>query len=311
MNVQHSPKEDSSIGGSVYGSQPDLYTLSRQRDDNYVNLRKRKLPEFDHISKSDFDSFRIEMMAFLTEFSTTQKHETSEIRQSCSEIKDDIKTLKLATEQLTDKYGEIRQELTALKDDNLEIRGKIQNLEKDVQQLHITKSETGSAISVLQSSANPPLAYREDIITESFNRYQRMHNILVAGIVEINNKDKAAREHHDLDICMKVLKTVHKDCPAPVKVMRLGKYDTEKTRLTKLTFESTETVTFLLKNKTKNIGEYRIYSDQTPNQMAYMKTLRNELHRRNENGETNLTIKYIRGVPKIVNSENEPKNSNQ
>lgn len=53
----------------------------------------------------------------------------------------------------------------------------------------------------------------------------------------------------------------------------------------------------------------KIFSDQTPQQQAYMKTLKDELRRRIDDGDKDLTIKYVKGVPKITKLL--PKNSKQ
>lgn len=43
-----------------------------------------------------------------------------------------------------------------------------------------------------------------------------------------------------------------------------------------------------------------MYPDQTPAQQNYLRSLMEELKRREDNGETSLTIKYINGPPKII-----------
>lgn len=40
--------------------------------------------------------------------------------------------------------------------------------------------------------------------------------------------------------------------------------------------------------------------DRTPRQLEHYKSLKRELNQRISDGETNLKIKYIRGIPKIV-----------
>lgn len=57
----------------------------------------------------------------------------------------------------------------------------------------------------------------------------------------------------------------------------------------------------VLRNKFKLTKPTKIQPDQTVMQREYLKYLRDELERRTRNGETDLTIKYIYGQPKIVN----------
>ncbi|KAL3272848.1 hypothetical protein HHI36_014309 [Cryptolaemus montrouzieri] len=53
----------------------------------------------------------------------------------------------------------------------------------------------------------------------------------------------------------------------------------------------------------KNMG---VKDDKTPKQMDFLNKLRTELKRRIDNGEVGHTIKYIKGIPQIV--ENSTKN---
>jgi hypothetical protein len=48
--------------------------------------------------------------------------------------------------------------------------------------------------------------------------------------------------------------------------------------------------------------------DQTPAQKKYVDTLKEELNKRTENGEKDLSIRYIKGLPKIITNKNAPKN---
>lgn len=74
-----------------------------------------------------------------------------------------------------------------------------------------------------------------------------------------------------------------------------------KARPMKLCFDSQETVKIILRNKTGiKENSFRIYSDQTPYQQNFMVNLKKELKERQERGETDLTIKYIKGIPKII-----------
>ena len=45
---------------------------------------------------------------------------------------------------------------------------------------------------------------------------------------------------------------------------------------------------------------YIISDDKSPRQLTYLKSLRTTLQNRIDNGEANLTIKYVQGKPTIV-----------
>lgn len=78
----------------------------------------------------------------------------------------------------------------------------------------------------------------------------------------------------------------------------MGQYASGKNRLLKVCLVSAEKAKDLLRKQKKD-GEIRLYSDQTPSQKLHLQSLKDELKRREKNGEK-LTIKYISGVPKII-----------
>lgn len=55
----------------------------------------------------------------------------------------------------------------------------------------------------------------------------------------------------------------------------------------------------ILRNKNK-FGQIRVKADLTVKQRDYMSQLHRELESRKSNGEKDITIRYIRGTPKIV-----------
>jgi hypothetical protein len=108
---------------------------------------------------------------------------------------------------------------------------------------------------------------------------------------------------------MTLLKTVSEDCPEPQNIIRLGKYKPDTKRHTKVCFTTeTDAVTILKNRKNLKNNVIKIFGDQTPQQQAHYKAVKKELERRTSNGETSLNIKYVKGIPKIV--QEVPKNFN-
>lgn len=137
----------------------------------------------------------------------------------------------------------------------------------------------------------------------------RSKNIILYGVPEPVSKSLEDRQGRDKSMVVNILNIILADCPAPIKMFRLGKYNANKNRLIKVCFSSEEIVKRLLKIKQNNKeDEIRVFSDQTPQQKAYLKALKVELERRICDGETNLIIKYIKGLPKIIKAI--PKNFN-
>ncbi|KAL4118938.1 hypothetical protein QTP88_011816 [Uroleucon formosanum] len=90
----------------------------------------------------------------------------------------------------------------------------------------------------------------------------------------------------------------------PLKVIRLGRYQSDKLRPIKAVFPTSSNTFDILKNKRKLSlqvppSRKNISSDCTLHQRDSMRKLREELAARSSNGETGLTIKLIKGVPRI------------
>lgn len=102
---------------------------------------------------------------------------------------------------------------------------------------------------------------------------------------------------------MKILKSIYNDCPQPEKIIRLGKFAADRTRAIKVCFASEEMAKAILRNKNCLKNHYiKIFSDQTPHQRKHLQNLVKELDKRTADGEPNLIIKYIKGIPKIITS---------
>ena len=94
--------------------------------------------------------------------------------------------------------------------------------------------------------------------------------------------------------------------PAALFSKRLGVAGSEKPRPLKLFFDSPDTVKTIFSNHSIFNGKkLKIKNDSTPREMEYLKQLRVKLQERIDNGEKNLTIKFVNGVPSIITKKNE------
>lgn len=74
-----------------------------------------------------------------------------------------------------------------------------------------------------------------------------------------------------------------------------------KCRSLRVIFPTSDAALHVIKNKSKLINsKIKISSDNTKMQLEHLQNLRTELQQRQINGESNLTIKYVKGVPKII-----------
>lgn len=297
MNLLRSPNK--SCHGSH--SNPDLTTVTDI--DNLINkpqitFRKRKEPEPDFSIKQEFESFCNEMRSLFTKFSNTQSESTSKMQQDMTEIKEQLSGIKLSTEKVVEEQNKMKNELENLKSYCIKNENNIKCLQNEI---NLSKN-TESSLPQLQ---NTDFTY-EEILNEIQERTQRQKNIIICGIPESSFENKVERMRYDTNEVQNVIRTIEENCVQPLKTFRVGKFVAGRNRPIKACFESEQIVLKLLRNRKNTKNNIRLYSDQTYNQRNYLNRLKDELLQRQEKGEENLSIKYIKGTPKIISQQ--PKN---
>ncbi|CAH0404875.1 unnamed protein product [Chilo suppressalis] len=287
-----------SESGGAGGSTPNLFTCCDEEE--RMNSRKRKDRSHVHDLKQDLLDFRAEMMNFFREFGKTQNENLTKIRQEISEMREEIKTIKSVSENLTHKANKITSEVQEIKSEYAKTKEKVNVLEKDL--FHIKNRQNSE-----QHFPDSLISNHESLLSELKDHNEREKNIIMVGIPEKNDKNYSARREYDDEMVMKTLELLHANCSKPNKCIRLGKYNSSKDRALKLCFDNTEIPKQLLRNKSKLSDNIKLYSERTPSQKTYLQSIREELKRREENGENKLIIKYVKGIPKILQN-NLPKN---
>ena len=192
------------------------------------------------------------------------------------------------------------------------MQNQIQTLEADFKSLKTQAQpiQNSTQSDFTQPIQKPQFLSHEDTILELQERSARQKNVIIVGIPELNNDSIELKQQYDCDEALKYIRSIFRECPNPIKTMRLGKFIPGKNRSMKVCFDSAESAKYLLRKQPKSSdGGVRLYYDQTPAQRNYMNSLRDELSRREKYGEHDLKIKYIKGVPKIIKFQ--PKNSQQ
>lgn len=302
MSLQRTPPQATLTGGSGggSGSLPNLITYEEDSID-YVNTRKRKERCEQEEYKNDIASLRADIMIYFKEMSKTQNENLKIIREEMREIKDEIKAIKSVTENFTQQLKEVNDDIKNIKLNNTATQEKICHLEKEISQLK-TKDNSDNLM------AESPLLKCENLIQELKDRSDREKNIIITGIPEKTDKHFNVRRIHDIEEFTKLATSVIVDCPKPVKSMRLGKYVPGKNRPLKISFNKNDTPKLLLQNRAKFPDTVKIYSDQTPTQKQYLQSVKEELKRRLDEGEKDLIIKYIKGIPSIIETKTNQKN---
>lgn len=297
MSLMRSPSE---VRG---GSQPDLskfsdedHAIATAKPKKVIRKRKESMPEFD--MKYEFERFTNEMRSFFSSFTDMQKESTNKMQRDMTEIKEQLNGIKVSTNLVIEDQNKIKVEIEKLKSQCDKNEQNISQLQTSVRLAKTSQPST--------SQSQPTSFTYEEVLLECQERTQRQKNIIVLGIPESLNDDNNDRFDYDRKEILNVLNTLNKNCPEPVKMFRIGKFTPGKNRLIKVCFESEQTTLKLLRDRGNLQNNIKIFSDQTANQQNHLKCLREELLQRQESGETHLTIRYIRGTPKIVSEQ--PKN---
>lgn len=295
MSMQRTPPHATLISGSESGSGsvPNLSTYCNEDFYSNVNSRKRKERTEENDYKKDFTQFRMEMMQFLEEFGKTQNNNLNLIREEISEIKNEIRTIKSTAENFTSRFEHLNTEIENIKAKTTTTEDKIKHIENEITQIKGNQHNSSS-------TSKFPDPCPENLILELKDRCDREKNIIIVGISELNDKNSKSRRDYDYEKVLNLITQLHDNCPKPIKTIRLGKYIPSKSRPIKVCFDNTHTPKCLLRSKTKTTENIYIYSDQTPRQKKYLQILKEELNKRTEDGEKNLTIRYIKGVPTIT-----------
>lgn len=202
-----------------------------------------------------------------------------------------------------ESFANLKTLLIDLKDD---LQSKIEQIDQKTKLVFNDITERlvhiENRLSTEDQSAPPKIA--DTVVNEAVDRINRAKNIFVRGVPEITG-DIETKKNHDGGILKNILDTVMCNS-TPVTFFRIGKPTNSFPRMIKVIMQNEHEAKHILKNKKKllqnvSLKNVSIIDDKTPNQIECLKKLRKELEERKSSGEENLTIKYIQGVPKIVN----------
>lgn len=104
-----------------------------------------------------------------------------------------------------------------------------------------------------------------------------------------------------------------------LKIFRLGAPSAQRTRprLIKVICTSVDQASYILRSansvlkSNERFKDIRIFSDKTALQTRYLRSLKDELHNRSSKGETNLYIRHVHGVPRILSKPSLPNTANR
>lgn len=195
---------------------------------------------------------------------------------------------------LETKINNIEKENAILNTDNKNLRSKLNDLEQQIKNKNIPED----------SGHNHQF---DEIVQEINEREKRKRNVLIFGISEEHNSGNQTRANQDKQLVNRIFNSISISESENISAIRVGKFDPNKNvpRPLKVTV-SDESVVHDIIHKAKNLRSMNNYKnvnislDRTPRQIELYRAVKGQLSERIAAGETNLRIKYIRGVPKII-----------
>lgn len=180
---------------------------------------------------------------------------------------------------------------------NESLKMDIANLNIKVNALETSLADVtrGEPNTVRAADDNSTGSADRDIMNEVFERQKRMNNLMIFNFNISNDRSDSVQINelfteisgHPISIC---------------KAEVIGKPNKNGFRAIKVRLSNPVDVGVILKNKAKAITTKKVYiePDMTPKQIEELNTVRNELELRRQNGEDNIRIKFVNGIPGIV-----------
>lgn len=177
----------------------------------------------------------------------------------------------------------------------------ILDLQNEIKSLKSEVSELQNKIDIKHhcvAERSDNLSLVEEVLRESHEREKRSKNIILFNVDE--------ETQSILTVAKDIISHASDDVKTDnIKVYRVGKKIQNKNRPIKIELESATEAKSVLKNKAQIKEPYqhiKINNDQTFLQRKYLKQLREKLIDMNDNDNKRYGIKYVYGVPTIVES---------
>ncbi|KAJ8722613.1 hypothetical protein PYW07_003793 [Mythimna separata] len=296
MSIPRSPP-----GGGIYAgrseSYPNLSESHKETVPPVTQRNRRKSPDNKKATKSNIAEIK-EQMSEMMELLKSSKIEQAE---SINKLSLDVAAIKAEVGNISSTMQNIILENKKLKDQLSKLSAAAENTEKKVE---VLEADVNNLKNMPPASSTQLATTQDEIFTEIHERNLRAKNIIVVGIPEPQNDTAKSRQDYDKAEILRITGLIYNGCPQPTGIFRLGKYKSQKSRAIKVCFSSEDTAKNILRSRNKVDREnIKIFSDQTPYQRKHLQNLKEVLQHRTSNGESGLSIKYIKGIPKIVSSK--------
>lgn len=206
----------------------------------------------------------------------------------------DIKTLLINMKQeFCNKFIALEEKIKNISQDDInDLKTSLAALQQDM-----------NGIKNFNSSSINETVIIENVIQEITDREKRRYNVMLFNVIEASSHEETMEQ--DKILLKNILETAGYTATLNIRINRIGKSISNKARPLKVTLEKTDQVTDVLRKAKEikialNMGNISLSADRTPRQVEYYRQVKKSLDDRINNGETNLRIRYIAGLPKIV-----------
>lgn len=210
-----------------------------------------------------------------------------------------IDAISVELKEQREEYAQLKLIVTDvkdLKDENMKLRQEVDELRNRMDKAESRDLPTAGTSDILLSTTR-----------ELMDRKDRECNVIIFDVPEAMSDERKEAAEEDVVSIRRLLDNIKLNLPIK-RTLRLGK-KSDKPRPIKITLDSPQDAKNILKNRSK--VRNKIKCDETPLQQEHLKKIRAELKNRTEKGESDLTIKYVKGIPTIVHLQKNVKSSNR
>lgn len=247
----------------------------------------------------------------------TCKFEVSVITQEdlMSDDADDTVTMDKLEQLFNNQFNRLSQKLeakidrfkAAIEDNIADLRNDVTKIAKQNTSLTDTCARLNNRLTTVENkltSYTVNSTSPEEVFAEFNERKRRESNVVVLNVMESKKASGNDRLDEDRTQISAILPPNLSTSIDNLKLRRLGRPIAGRSRPLLIETPSPTIALTILKSKpptTVDGTQIAFKSDLTPAQLLHLKNLRTQLDTLEKNGDTNKTIKYINGTPKIVN----------
>nr|CAI5824821.1 unnamed protein product [Callosobruchus analis] len=218
-----------------------------------------------------------------------------------------IRDIKNSQTQLSSDVAHCRTLLQQHSDSIARHHDSIASCEASIQQLQNAQASLSSSITNIESRLVNSMSHAEtshavannstSTQAEALEILRRSHHVILRDVSE---------DYNDTNVVTDVINHIEPAANAyRLSITRLGTAAASRPRLIRVAFASPVLAKNILRKKNSilshpTLNSIKISDDKTPMQMQELNNLRDELKRRQTLGERNLTIKYFKGRPTII-----------